>query len=90
MSLITVCSLNLFTHQIPIHVIDADTNETKGIRYCAMDDDMGRNVATIAGAFGSNTIVLLGNPEFAQKLREDIYSYAAQEYSDKEITVIIQ
>lgn len=90
MSLITVCSLNLFTHQIPIHVIDADTNESKGIRYCAMDDDMGKNLTTIAGAFGSNTIVLLGNPEFAQKLREDIYSYAAQEYSDKEITVIIQ
>ena len=90
MSLITVCSLNLFTHQIPIHVIDMDTNESKGIKYCAMDDNMDKNIVTIAGAFGSKTIALVGNPEFAQKLREDIYSYAAQEYSDKEITVIIQ
>jgi hypothetical protein len=90
MSLITVCSLNLFTHQIPVQVIDMDTNESKGIRYCAMDDDMGKNIAIIAGAFGSQTIALVGNAEFAQKLREDIYSYTAQEYSDKEITVIIQ
>ena len=90
MSLITVCSLNLFTHQIPVQVIDMDTNESKGIRYCAMDDDMGKNIAIIAGAFGSQTIALVGNTEFAKKLREDIYSYAAQEYSDKEITVLIQ
>ena len=91
MQIITICDLSAFTCEAPVYVVDADTNTSVGpTRHCNIGYQLGESVLTIAQAYDSNIIYLTGNPIYANKIKEDIYIYAAQQYSNKEITVIIQ
>lgn len=91
MQIITVCSLGLFTRDVPIYVVNAETQETVcPTQYCTMGPELANNLLLVAQSHNSDLIVLTGSHDYALGLKEEIDTQAKIEYSNKEITVIIQ